>query len=89
MTVVSGLLRELETAQRINAFVAVPHPARLRAWFEHFFDEPVQDLTLDSQARLFAAIYGLASSQSLRVAVISASQSSAGLSRPSIFSNTA
>ena len=33
--------------------------------------------------------YALGSSQSLRVAAVSASQSSGGLPRPSIFSNTA
>lgn len=35
------------------------------------------------------ATYALGSSQSLRVAAVSASQSSGGLPRPSIFSNTA
>lgn len=62
--------RELEAAQRINAFVPVPHHARLRAWCEHFFDDPAQDVTLEqcgeqlnmssrSVARLFQREVGM------------------------------
>ncbi|GHS80388.1 helix-turn-helix transcriptional regulator [Pseudomonas kermanshahensis] len=39
--------RELETAERIDAYVPVPQHARLRAWCEGFLEDPAQDLTLE------------------------------------------
>lgn len=62
--------RELEAAQRINAYVPIPEHARLRAWCEHFLDEPSQELTLEqcgaqlsmcarSVARLFQREVGM------------------------------
>ncbi|WP_313295064.1 helix-turn-helix transcriptional regulator [Pseudomonas sp.] len=62
--------RELEAAQRINAYVPMPRHARLRAWCERFLDDPAQDLTLEqcgeqlsmssrSVARLFQREVGM------------------------------
>lgn len=62
--------RELEAAERINAYVPVPRHARLRSWCECFFEDPAQDLTLEqcgeqlnmsarSVARLFQREVGM------------------------------
>ncbi|AJQ48342.1 MULTISPECIES: AraC family transcriptional regulator [Pseudomonas] len=61
---------ELATARRIDAFVPLPHQARLRTWCERFLLDPAQDLTLEqcgaqlnmsarSVARLFQREVGM------------------------------
>jgi len=61
---------ELATARRIDAFVPLPHQARLRTWCERFLQDPAQDLTLEqcgaqlnmsarSVARLFQREVGM------------------------------
>ena len=68
---VRALIRlELATARRIDAFVPLPHQAKLRAWCERFLQDPAQDLTLEqcgaqlnmsarSVARLFQREVGM------------------------------
>ncbi|WP_447734726.1 AraC family transcriptional regulator [Pseudomonas shirazensis] len=61
---------ELANAAHLDAFVAMPQHARLRAWCERFLDDPAQDLTLEqcgtqlnlsarSVARLFQREVGM------------------------------
>ncbi|WP_411561842.1 AraC family transcriptional regulator [Pseudomonas shirazensis] len=61
---------ELANAAHLDAFVAMPQHARLRAWCERFLDNPAQDLTLEqcgtqlnlsarSVARLFQREVGM------------------------------
>lgn len=61
---------DLATARRIDAFVPLPHQARLRTWCERFLLDPAQDLTLEqcgaqlnmsarSVARLFQREVGM------------------------------
>ncbi|AIR91291.1 AraC family transcriptional regulator [Pseudomonas cremoricolorata] len=64
------IFAELATAQRISAFVPIPHHPRLRGWCEAFLDDPAQDISLQqcgarlnlsarSVARLFQREVGM------------------------------